>query len=101
MNTPNTSLAYQKLDKEHLDAIDSAIFNSDILHNKDNLLELEFLFYRWIKALSMISFNEIDISQSTEEILKRIKEDKKDNPFIDLWNFINDDSFENACRKPK
>lgn len=91
MNEPNTSPHYQKLEKEHLDAIDAAIFNSDIFDIKDNLLELESLFYRWIKELSMISFHEIHISQGTDEIRKRIKENSKLNPFIDLWNLMNED----------
>jgi len=42
---------YKRLDEEHIDAIDSAIFNGDIFFNIENIIEFRYIMARWEKEL--------------------------------------------------
>lgn len=46
--------AYERLDREHLDAVDAAVFNGDILHDEDNRRKFRRLLERWTLELDAL-----------------------------------------------
>ena len=46
--------AYKRLDDEHLDAVDAAVFSGDIFHDEDNRREFRKLLERWTRELDAL-----------------------------------------------
>lgn len=46
--------AYQRLDDEHLDAVDAAVFSGDMFYDDDTRAKFRALLERWISALDAI-----------------------------------------------
>lgn len=46
--------AYKRLDDEHLDAVDSAVFSGDIFHDEDNRKEFRKLLERWTREMDAL-----------------------------------------------
>lgn len=43
--------SYERLDIEHIDKIDAAVWNSDMFHNRENLLAFRSILRRWERGL--------------------------------------------------
>jgi len=46
--------AYKRLDEEHLDAVDAAVFSGDIFHDEDNRRKFRRLMERWTLELDAL-----------------------------------------------
>jgi len=46
--------AYKRLDEEHLDAVDTAVFSGDIFHDEDNRRKFRRLMERWTLELDAL-----------------------------------------------
>ena len=46
--------AYKRLDDEHLDAVDAAVFSGDIFHDEDNRQEFRKLLERWTREMDAL-----------------------------------------------
>jgi DNA repair exonuclease SbcCD nuclease subunit len=46
--------AYKRLDDEHLDAVDAAVFSGDIFHDEDNRKEFRKLLERWTREMDAL-----------------------------------------------
>lgn len=46
--------AYKRLDDEHLDAVDAAVFSGDVFHNEDNRKEFRKLLERWTREMDAL-----------------------------------------------
>ena len=46
--------AYNRLDDEHLDAVDAAVFTGDIFHDDDNRRKFRRLLQRWTLELDAL-----------------------------------------------
>jgi DNA repair exonuclease SbcCD nuclease subunit len=46
--------AYNRLDNEHLDAVDAAVFSGDIFHDEDNRKKFRKLLERWTREMDAL-----------------------------------------------
>jgi hypothetical protein len=46
--------AYKRLDNEHLDAVDAAVFSGDIFHDEDNRKAFRALLERWTREMDAL-----------------------------------------------
>ncbi len=46
--------AYERLDNEHLDAVDAAVFSGDIFHDEDNRMKFRKLLERWTREMDAL-----------------------------------------------
>jgi len=46
--------AYKRLDDEHLDAVDAAVFSGDVFHDEDNRKEFRKLLERWTREMDAL-----------------------------------------------
>jgi len=46
--------AYKRLDDEHLDSVDAAVFSGDIFHDEDNRKEFRKLLERWTREMDAL-----------------------------------------------
>jgi DNA repair exonuclease SbcCD nuclease subunit len=46
--------AYNRLDDEHLDAVDAAVFSGDIFHDEDNRKKFRKLLERWTREMDAL-----------------------------------------------
>lgn len=46
--------AYERLDAEHLDAVDAAVFTGDIFHDEHNRKQFRLLLERWTREMDAL-----------------------------------------------
>ena len=46
--------AYNRLDNEHLDAVDAAVFTGDTFHDEDNRKKFRVLLERWTREMDAL-----------------------------------------------
>jgi hypothetical protein len=46
--------AYDRLDNEHLDAVDAAVFSGDIFHDEENRKKFRVLLERWTREMDVL-----------------------------------------------
>jgi hypothetical protein len=46
--------AYERLDREHLDEVDAAVFTGDVFHDEDNRRKFRRLLQRWTLELDAL-----------------------------------------------